>query len=479
MSDFRDKSYSNLGYNGLFALGYSAASAGYNYLFPSYKTNNNTMDIGDEIVTAYKSYRGAKSFLRDIGFGDQSAGIATRNVGHISSGRKKWSLRKLLNGTVVTQTQNLGIKNWTDQNWVYKYLVSEHNLNAGFTSIGKATSMTSAELPMHVYDLSFVVGSSPDNKTNYADTSTTQNSNINARAWYLKTDSTFAPLNDVGNTRQPRWMIDRPDNTQLPVDDPTKIYMNSIDIKYQLFGTQKMPMEYDIMVIRITDPIMCPDYPNNLQDVSATDNQSLKDFKTGWSKLIYPWTVSPIMRGMDEPGPMNMRKWFNVVAKKRVKVGERTQLDTVPRVSGSIHVNVNELHDHTWSSKNFNAPGEGRGAGDFYDNPATVVDDSVNAQWQNKPYYTSRFYLVIRALGTVDTAAAQAGGEDPNSVLAPFDDYEAPIQGGAEPIYNVDTPVFIGAAHLPRFISTGTTACEYNGSYDLIIRTKYSKVNGV
>lgn len=409
----------------------------------------------------------ASDYIRQA---NQEDGQRTSYVGKARGGRKKYSLRKLINSQVAVQEQGLGIQNFTTNQFVHKNLVSEYNLNGGYVSIGKATVYS--ELPMHVYDLSHVIGKTADNSTNYALQATNQCSDVNSRAWIWTTLNKFSALNNTASSLAPRWYINYPRNQSMDTNDPEKVYMNSIDVKFTAYGTQKIPQTMDWMIIKITDPEKCPDYPISLSNSSTAgvDNTGLREFQYAWSKLIYPYTVNPMLRG-SEPGPP-IKPWFKIVARKKVNLGERTSIDTVPNAVGGLHVKVNEVHDHCWSMKNFDDIPTGA---DYYDVPPNVTDATQNDNWKSKPYYTSRYYLVVRALGTIDTTLnGTQENQDNLQVLAQYDDAEYGTNQPQDPA--ADNPLGATSNGLPKFITIGTGATEYNCSYDLMIRTKYTKI---
>lgn len=401
---------------------------------------------------------------------DQSNGLRRSRAKSVVSGRKKYTQKGVLSAAINHTTQALGLVRGLGYpgSGIYKHLVGEFNPNTGgFVSIGKkiynGTTITDAnyaQLPCHVYDLNFFSGSRNDNATNFPVNTTTQCQNTNSRMWKLGPGSTFI----TGGTAQRqceavRYSIINP-RTLVQDQNPSQfVYRKFIDIKYQVFGCVKMPTEFDIRVIRVLDPKMCPDYPISLTNTGSTaanpGSNDLDEFKQNWQNLMLSFTVNPLLRG--EPGPEPVKRWFKTVAKKRVTLGEQTaDVETVPCVSGSIRVNLNRKYDYSWSMRGFDYQDLGGQQNDIpqgvYDSALNLDDQKENDAFIHKPDYKDRYYLVIRALCPVDTGA---GTNQDTSV------------GGNEQDFSTFNDQGLGG-----------DSRNYTPSYDLIVKTGFATVNG-
>lgn len=303
---------------------------------------------------------------------------------------------------------------------------------------------------MHCYDLNWIMPTYPganavsDDATLYPALTTPQNEDINQRAWVWGADNYWKTLVHDNLTGTPavytkneeiRYSVEPGVTNYLPggvssTIRRTKVYRNWIDIQYMLYGATSNPVEYDVRVIKIMDPRMCPDYEGKLEDVAGADETELTDFQQNWQNLIYGWTNNPMLRGI-EPQPRATKRWFRTVAKKKVIVGERTtDVETVPVVKGSIRVALNEMNTLTWGNKGYSMTNID--TNQEYDDVPNVDDLRVLAT-KERPYYTSRYYLLIRASDYV---------VNDNSVNSTFVDNRNPIAN--------------------------------HGSYDLIVRTKFT-----
>ena len=394
-----------------------------------------------------------------------SNGQATtfRRAKKVTAGRKGFKLSKLLRSTVNHTEQCLGVQG-SDGNWISKHMVSEYGQGGGFVSLTKDLSVGC--LPMHIYDLNTFVGTVPDNQVNYpVRVIAGQNTDANARAWYLAYNNRFAPLlgthvstpisENIGDKRTVnstlRWYVNEP-RTSNQVDFPgTKIYRKSIVIDYMLYGTKKLATEYELRVIKITDPTMCPDWTSEINDA-----EDLSYKRQMWQNLIRAWTINPVLKDV-EPGPKATKPWFKTVAKKFVRVGEQTsEVDRIASVKGRIYIRLNEINNMAWSMKDFNVE-EGQTTYDFIPN---VEDQGAfgNNQMEHKPYWTSRYYLMVRALAPIDT------GSSGNGTDTGFDGL-----GGIS--YDQFCPLGVGS------MVGQSSHLDYQPSYDIAIRTHYLTIN--
>lgn len=370
----------------------------------------------------------------DTGGGGQDDGIRRTYARPVVAGRKKFRLAKLLQSGVIPVTQQLG---WRDlaspYNWVSKHLVSEYNPSIpGFCPLQNNT--TTSLLPMHCIDLNQFIGDKIDNAANYPEKATTQNTDINARYWSWATSNMWTGSIVASNAQTARWYINDPRTNEVNDQPPGKIYRKSIEINYLLYGTKKMPTEFDIRVIRITDPKMCPDYEHSL----TSGSDELKEFQQNWQNLSRAWTINPVLRGV-EPGPKPVKQWFQTIAKKRVMIGEQTSsLESVPTVQGKMYVRLNEVNNYAWTMTDFDVQS---GAATYDSVPnVELTDKGENDGFKYKPYYTSRYYLLVRALAPVTVTDAATGEE--------------------------------GTAEHPKFNYT-TGLYDYTPSMDLAIKTHF------
>lgn len=395
---------------------------------------------------------------------DQSKGLRTGYSGRVVRGNYRFNPYKALKSGINHVTCVLQS---TTQNGTFKHLVSEYDPHRGgyvsmckklYQSANPATAEDHVQLPMHVYDLNFYPGDNDDNNTNFPPNATNQCTNINSRMWKFTPGATFtaghaAAGNAENECESVRYIIDNPKTANNDTQQNIKMYRKSIDIKFMLYGCTQVATKYDVRVIRITDARMCPDFQGSLtmppagKPVDAGEETNLRDFHQNWTNMMNDFTVNPLLKG--EPGPQT-RRWYTTVARKTIDVGEQTpDIETINSVQGSIKVNLNKVYDYAWSNYNF----EPDNINNRFDGALPVNDNKANEAFVHKPYYTSRYYLVIRAMCTVDT-----------SVNTEF---------------NKDQDINLGVAFRARtFDDKGhtSTVCRYMPTYDLIVRTHWALV---
>lgn len=374
----------------------------------------------------------------------QSEGLRRKYTKKVVAGRKKTNIGKLLRSTINYTEQCLGVDR--GGTLMEKYPVSEFNPNrGGAMTIG----MDSAQnwTPMHIYDLNLYIGATNDTSTNYPNTSVTQCNDINARSWVWTNDNAWnAMKNTTPTTEQLRWYINEPRTNTQTSNPSTKVYRKGIAIDYMLYGCKKMATEYELRVIKIQDPKMCPDFPVSLVDTAQSTE--LATFRQNWQNMIRMWTINPMLRGV-EPGPKPTKPWFTTIAKKRVTIGEQTgDIESPPAIQGKMYIKINEAQRYAWDMKEFTVE-----SGDVaYDGVPSVDDNATNNNFRHKPWFTSRYYLLIRAVSPVETTVIGGGGVDGNSTG--------------------ETNTWPG-----WFITQGVGEFDYRPSYDLAVRTTFLTVN--
>lgn len=407
----------------------------------------------------------------DQGRGDRYIRLRKR-----SGGRKPFRISKLLRSTCEPIDVSLGWRVVVSATGAdvtadsSKYLMSEFNPgSAGFMPILQCSknadllnkygiNMTTGCLPMHVYDLSYYPAKVEDSVYSTPSSGGTDaNRNIcddtNSRAWFFAEDKRFHAIGTGygGNVGQPRYrIVDANLNSLTTLPNNSKVYKKGVCVDMMCYGTKKMPTEYDIKIIRITDPIFCPDYIGQL---SVNDYNRVKQ---GWEALVRGYVCSPLIRGV-EPRP-RLRNWFKVVCQQRVKLGEQTsEIDNVTSTQLRLYAKVNEVQNMAWSKSGFTVDGN-------VPDTAPMVDDAaVNYQMDYKPWYTSRLYLVIRALSTFDNATA--AGTDPAA-----NNDQMTGDTGIPAISYRDLSGVTGS-YLGN--TGGMVPADYIPSYDLIVRQKY------
>lgn len=400
---------------------------------------------------------------------DQDSGYRRLVTRGVYKSRKRFSKMKILSSELDTFDHTLGLLQnaqtvpATTDVAQTKYLVSEYNpQTAGFIAIVNESSTTNKTpvggpaginngplrmTPMQIWDLNFVSIKNDNHATYPGNPLTNRCNDANARGWFWSNSEQWNAMFDVVNTDtlvMPRYYIRDPRTNvldalgALATDTKKKIYRNSIDIRFTAYGCKQMATEFEFTVIKITDPEMCPDY-------SGSTPVDIDRFRTRWKRLIRPWTINPMLKGVDQDCPPG--SWFKIIAKKRVKMGEATgQIETVPTVQGRIKINLNENNNHSWNNfgtNNATGPAEYDNA---YINGVTAPDYQNNDTINARPHPLARYYLLVRALSTVDVATS---GQD--STLSGF---------AAEPITN--------------FFQNNRPLTNFTPTYDLMINNRYT-----
>lgn len=359
---------------------------------------------------------------------------------------------KILSGGIKQHVQQLGIVTTAGVNAdpEFKHPISEFNpaqpgciVIPQFSGAANANANFSGLTPLQIFDLNHYIFNARDNQTNWPVAPTSQNADVNARAWVWQNINKFSPVRDVPTAvttiNDPRYYIADPLGSESSVAGYNKrtVYRGSIEARFTAYGCTKMPMDYEFAVIKIKDPMMCPDY---VQSIAGDD---LQKFRNRWQRMIRHWTCNPLINNV-EPGPRDRVPWYKVVARKRIRIAEQTTAtDTIPTMSGSIKLILNELNNHVWADSGITVDTGGAS----YDKVPTVNGDINSiAAWNTKPYYTSRYYLMVRARAVVDNYGT---GNDTE------------VTGAAEAMDS-------------QFIKTNrATAFAYTPSYDLVIRNTY------
>lgn len=179
-----------------------------------------------------------------------------------------------------------------------------------------------------------------------------------------------------------------------PLTRNNKVYKKGVYVDFQGYSCGKMPTSFDVRVIRITDKRYCPDY------VDTLDDNQLQQVRNDWYGLIHPYVCNPMLS--KEGKPKRSKRWFKTVAKARIDLPEQTgDVETYPSQRASLYAKVNEL-------LNFATDFNGQNINLQLDQPPERQDDVSNPN--DKPWYTSRLYLVIRAVSRLDTRWSAASG---------------------------------------------------------------------
>lgn len=477
--------YYNLG-----PLGAAAAKQAYDSYFKKkkngtipYVPRSTALDLGFAAsYTLTQQIRKQKRFNETNMNGNTYKRVRTAYGGH-----KRAKIQKLINSTIFPVEQILSVQSSTQsiQNVEDRmHPVSEYGLNGGY--MGICTDSNSNSTPMHVYDLSYFIGNDADTMTKRQTTvplgGSTQNDCPNARSWFWASNGKFRQLcgksvtsyrmlkggdafADTSGTwpgaggaeipfgvtmKTHGWRFKDPKFTPITVE-PDKVYRKSIDINFMVYGCKKMPTTYDIRVIRITNPQMCPDYPNG----ASNSTDFAKQFDNAWKRLVYGYTANPLLKAV-EPGPPAVKPWFRTVAKKRITIGEQTSdIDRIQSIQGRIHVKLNEVNAYNWTLEGHNVTA---GEAAYDEVPFTNADDQTGTdQMKKHPWWTSRYYLLIRALSTVDCASTATTAGD---------------NGGQGT--NVDGITNTTAVGWQGFADEGILETDYQPSYDLSISTKFA-----
>lgn len=392
---------------------------------------------------------------------EQGDGYKERVERTIWSGRKRFRPMKLMRSSYQKVVQALGLK--TTSTYSATDLVSEYmgqgGLRGGCIPIAKDSEAEGENgqgfLPMHVFDLNQFIGGQPDTITTYTTVaSTNMNSDVNARAWIWRDDNTFRPMR-LADGKEPRWMHLDPRYVAATKPTGTHVYREGIDIKYMLYGSRDFEIEYDVMVIKITDLNMLPD----IESLSNVDYQGnlLNLWKQNWQQLVRGFVINPLLRGDRLPGPRATKPWFKVCARKKVKVpAQAVESYNYPTVRGRIHVNINENTNMAWDTRGFTLETDTAANPTYptYDNVPIPDDYGQNENWTYRPHPLNRYYLVIRASGYADQAGA-GNNED----------------GLVGPTHTISD--FFNEDGIP------SAKAYTQGSYDLSIRTTWGVLTGI
>lgn len=394
---------------------------------------------------------------------DQASGLRWRDAGRSSKRVKRFSMGKILKSNIFPFEYQLG--QFTGTDLAQKHLVSEFDPGTGGCILipnrsGEApfddgTLNKEGMSPMHIFDLNYYAPEFLDTPTAWPAAATNQTTNRNARHWVWSHTNQFIPyLSNSANG--PRWWLNDADGyfANYPGSQvhSNKVYRKSIDLRLMLYGCTKVETEFDIRIIRILDPEMCPDYESSLTNTGASFK--LQDFQQRWQNLCRAWSINPLLKGV-EPGPKPSKKWFETVMKRRVKIGEQTSsIEALPTAMTSLHLDINELNNLQWDENKGFVTEEGDAA---YDNVPVADDDvvdqpSLNSNQREKVYYTRRYYLLVRAIATRD--ARDTGGQD----------------GGSGGIGGSDIAYYAEGAPLAKL--------NYTPSFDLVARTYWLTQHG-
>lgn len=418
-----------------------------------------TTDLAVAVGSAVGSYYGARKRVRTevSSYEPEDHGITRRRVVGTRKARgKSFNLSKLLRSSIFPWTQHLVLQTETAVSTpmgtkLADCLVSEYNpATGGCVPILNSTSWGRG--PMHLYDLNFVqlAAVGQDLATTYPTVATSQCTDINKRAWVWRPSSgDFAALNGyatvagASNTVAPRWRCLAAD---FAADNMRNryVYRKGICIDYMFYGCQKMETEYDIRVIQVMEPFMCPDYQESL---SNTAPDLLDTYKMRWQNLIRAWTINPMLKGtVTAEVVKDKKRWFKTVAKKRIRVNEQSaDTDQVQCVQGRIYVPVNEVNDMNWAIGQQLSPNyETSNVKETDTLPNTTNNFDLNATMNVKPYYGRRYYLLIRALCPYNSTTS---GEFTEEGFA----------SATDPVFTLD----------------GRTSVKYIPTYDLNIRTTF------
>lgn len=375
-----------------------------------------------------------------------------------------------VNGVAYTANTNYG----SDRNKIYvdplPYTLSD-------TSTSTTVTLYGGSLPLHVYDLTSYIGNGNDKRsTSLPAVTTDMNGDINSRAWLLcrgssngvsngtswttapTTQYSFAPLGTVNSSNhllQPRYRFED-DQVNVKTFEPnnSKVYHASSCLDMMFYGTKKMPTKFDVRVIRITDRRYCPDY------VGTLSSYELATVREAWGDLSRPFTVSPLLKHIERRP--KVKKWFKTVVKRTITLGEQTsEIDNLPCAQIRMHVNINELMNHAWQRSGI--------TGDQGDDDVVAMDTDnlVDADpnpnvssatgLDTRPWYSSRLYLVIRALCPMDHNTQLTNNADNNATLGHTWYSNVGVLSGSEG---------------PK--TGGLSSTDYTPSYDLIVRNYFT-----
>lgn len=401
---------------------------------------------------------------------------------------KRFDIDKVGRGTIDTMHYILGgyelpAVSTTIGTVPYKYLVSEFNPGTGGMvpiaqrSKGATDNVCKSLAPLHIYDLNFCSPETRDTQIQYPVIATSQCQDINSRMWTWSKENQFvSPTGSAmqsGNDPwasslhiQPRWQLQNMEGayqTNNSLDAHlNRFYRKSIDIRMILYGCEKLATEFDVRIIQIMDPKMCPDYPVSLSNVaSATPGTSFSDldtFKSKWSDLVRPWVINPALRDVERQTAKH-KPWFRTVLKKRVTMGEQVStVENIPCREIALHLDINELNDTRWDDTGYTL----KAGNTAYDNvpDGNVTDGQVlnnNLNGHEKVWFTKRYYLMIRAMSPSDVS--ESSGQDVATGIPAAQQWKDNGSTNWNP--------------------TGLVAHNYIPSYDLIARTYFMTNMGV
>lgn len=313
------------------------------------------------------------------------------------------------------------------------------NLENTVETVSAPTGAANSQyLPMHLYDLSWApvktnrgaAGSeavdhydganhtlNPENFTHVMTFDGLNNSfrwrhNVGGvfypRALHKSTDDDVALDTDVNyninavnnfNCQNIRW-VERAHKNGPPSFSETygpKVYNKSLTIKYNVAGTRSTPTKVELRIIKFTTPWMHPLYS---EEYGARGTEEQAFFNAEWSRMIRGMCINPLARGeLPQPVPGMKHKWFKTLAKKVINFPEASaDRGTIPMVSGQFHININQLQDHAWKQQ---GRGEAQGVDPFlaYDAVPTVSTlDYGTYTMSQKPWFTNRIMLLVRAV---------------------------------------------------------------------------------
>lgn len=351
---------------------------------------------------------------------DQGTGLRRRTIGRRVKKVNRFSFKRLESADTRLQVQCLGTKNGSG-GYLLRHPVFEFDPGrGGYLAICKqSAASTDSPLqgytPMHIFDLNmFETADVRDSPTTYTGVSLSHCDNINARAWvwtntnkwsqYVRRATESGPVELYTDSLR-YYTQDHRGNAMIDSYRANKVYRKGIDCKFVAYGCTKMPTEFEFRIIRITDPNMCPDNPNSL------GTEDLRTFQQNWQNMVRSWTINPILHGV-EPQPRAVKPWFETVCKRRFRVGEKTtEIDSMPCVEGSMYVALNQLVRYAWNDRSFVVETGNAAYDGAPDVEATDVNTNVTFNEHGRPYYTSRYYLLVRALSPVDCVPLTNDGD--------------------------------------------------------------------
>lgn len=359
--------------------------------------------------------------------------------------------------------------------------------------------------PMHVFDLNAVPYATSAGRTfgdsihAYDVEFSTMNTDLNSRGWvfcklntskdtsgqfndpkaenYTSVKYGFAPIRSLygGNATatggdvyidEPRYEhvqrdIRHPGSTSInasgsrlnPLSRTNKLYKKGVFIDFNGYSCVKQPVDWDIRVIRCLDKRYCPDYKDVLQD------DERKQVERAWMNLVYPYMSNPMLT--KEDNPTRVKKWFKTVCKATLSLPEQTgDADVIPSQRARMYAKINEVLNFAWDQKGETVNYDLEGV------PRNVTEDSSP---NNKPWYTSRLYLVIRASSRMDTRWSAAGStQRPGDVNMDGSNILTGTWAWRRSEYNTLT---LTDKYNPD--PGGFIAPNYTPTYDLVVKCSY------